>query len=73
MQTFFLLMIQSSTEPNAQLPDRKIAKGVVQPDGTCRVTFLNRAIKSPQIYRTIDELKLVHCGEGGKIKLAFEP
>lgn len=56
MRTFSLLMAQSSTNPNAQLPDRKVAEGVMQRDGTCRVTFLNRAIKSPQIYRTIDEL-----------------
>jgi hypothetical protein len=72
MQTFSLLIVQSSTEPNAQPPDRKIAEGVVLPNGTCRVTFLSRAIKCPQIYRTIDELQLVHCGEGSKVRLTFE-
>ncbi|GEM_PF-4348891 len=72
MQTFALCTAVFTSEPFQKLPDRKVADVVEEDSGLVRLTYLHPAIKSPQIYQSMDELKQIYCGDGSKFRLVFQ-
>jgi len=73
MTRYSLYIAGFTSEPFQTPPEHKVADAVVETNGLVRLTFIHPTIKSPRLYRSLEELKQVHCGSDRKATLKPEP